>query len=200
MYAAVIARALARKVSRFFDQSTPGVLNMAPSDASVCMACGANAGLSQCVYCVTRLVDKGIKTAICDTCIKDTTAVDSVETILSSGSATTPDVQCRPCLIAEKRIQEAALMSAVAGPSPQEILQTVAATAPWFLVLRRTTDEDKTAALIKVKTKLDFNSTAQELGPGDLGGLEPVRIPRRAPSGGRRPDPPCERDHGRVSV
>ena len=130
--------------------------------ASACMACGAAASRRQCVYCLTRLSDKKIQTAICAACCNDELAVDSVGKLLTASSSDTPEYQCRPCSITEKRAREAALMSSVAGPSPQEILQTVAATAPWFLVLRQASDDDKMAALIKVKRKLDFNATAQE--------------------------------------
>ena len=124
---------------------------MVLADAAACMACGAAASLRQCTYCATRLVDKGVKTAICAACCNDDLAVESVGKLLAAGSGDTQEFQCRPCLIAEKRAREAALMSSVAGPSPQEILQTVAATAPWFLVLRQASDDDKMAALIKVK-------------------------------------------------
>ena len=113
---------------------------MPVSEASSCMSCGATADLSQCSTCGRRLGDKGVKVAICATCIKDSLNVEAVGQL--TNDETGVSFKCRPCIITTKRAQEAELMSAVAGPSPTEVLTTVANTAPWFLIIKRASDED----------------------------------------------------------
>ena len=65
-----------------------------------------------------------------------------------------------------KRLRDEALLAAVGGPSPTDILKTVAQTAPWFLVLRRASPEQQMSALNKLKRRTDFSATANELAEG----------------------------------
>ena len=116
-------------------------------DAASCQACGGNVDLLQCVTCPVRLGDRGTKTAICKQCCATDADLESVGKTLAAGSANQADFQCHPCGLFTKRQVEAKLLAAVGGPSPDDILKTIARTAPWFLVLRQASDEEKLNAL-----------------------------------------------------
>ena len=52
------------------------------------------------------------------------------------------------------------------GPTPLEVMKTVASSAPWFIVLQCATAEEKQTALNKLKRRTDFSATATELADG----------------------------------
>ena len=81
-------------------------------------------------------------------------------------SAEAQEFQCTPCMYFEQRKQEELLLATVGGLNPDEILQTIARAAPWFIVLRQATDAQKLSALGKLKRRLDFTSSAVELANG----------------------------------
>ena len=138
-----------------------------PSTAgAACVACGGDNNLIQCDKCDARLQSKGIKAAICAQCRADETLLDSVGMMLATSSTSPGSFQCRPCSFYEKRLRDEALFAAVRGPSPTDILKTVAQTAPWFLVLRRASPEQQLSGLNKLKRRTDFSATAHELAEG----------------------------------
>ena len=93
------------------------------------------------------------------------------------------------------------MIASVGGPTPDEILKTVARTAPWFLVLRRASDSELLTALNKMKRRADFASAAQELaeGLGAQGAMMPALLLQNLSTGAA--DPLCRKalDHYVVS-
>jgi hypothetical protein len=112
------------------------------------------------------LQSKGFSAAICQVCRADPSQVDAVGKLLDSGSASAADFICRPCLTYEKRKREEAMIASVGGPTPTEILQTIAASAPWYLTVRQASPEAMLTALNKLKRRTDFSATANELADG----------------------------------
>ena len=109
--------------------------------------------------------DKGTIAALCAVCAKDESAVEAVGKLLAS-SSTGVSWECRPCTIHIKRKNDEELVRAVGGPTPLEVLKSVAATAPWFIILQRASAEEKLSALNRLKRRTDFQATATELADG----------------------------------
>ena len=86
---------------------------------------------------------------------------------LTATSSTAPlAFKCSLCAEHENRAQEDKLLSIVGGPSPEQLLYTVAKAHTWFLTLAQASNDDKLAALIKLKRRLDFTTSERELAEG----------------------------------
>ena len=138
-----------------------------PTTASTsCISCGATEDLNQCGVCTQRLGEKGHSLAICKTCQLDSNAVESVGKLLDAGATSQADFVCRPCLLHQKRQRDEALLQAVGGPAPVEILKTIAASNAWYLAIRRASPDEMLTALNKLKRRTDFSATASDLAAG----------------------------------
>ena len=104
--------------------------------------------------------------AICKTCQQDTNVVESVGKLMDSGGSSRADFLCRPCLLHQQRQRDEALLQAVGGPAPVEILKTIAASNARYLAIRRASPDEMLTALNKLKRRTDFSSTANELAAG----------------------------------
>ena len=123
---------------------------MSAVKATTCANCGGDAELIHCGTCSKRMGDKGTIAALCSVCVKYESAVEAVGKLLAS-SSTSVTFECRPCTIYIKRKSDEELVRAVGGPTPMEVLKTVASTASWFIILQRATDEEKLSALNKLE-------------------------------------------------
>ena len=145
---------------------------MPVNDAPCCVACGADANLSQCAQCASRL-QRGQKQAVCKDCGADKRAMESIGQFKAASSTSQLELHCNLCIQFEKRSQEDKLISVVGGPSPAEILSTIAFGMPWFLVLAQASNEEKLSALVKLKRKIDFTTPEREIA-GNLANGDPL--------------------------
>ena len=157
-----------RVFTRALNSIASSTFNMPASQSKTCANCGGEADLLFCSSCSTRMGDKGTIAALCSTCAKDEMAVEAVGKLLSSSSSGSSATawECRPCSIYIKRKNDEELVRAVGGPTPLEVLKSVAATAPWFIILQRASAEEKLTALNRLKRRTDFQATAAELADG----------------------------------
>ena len=146
---------------------------MATAEGVACVACGETDELLQCPTCTSRLSNKGVSAAICPKCLADGSILEAVGKIQSGSSSGSPAFLCMPCVIYNKRREEEQLLAAVGGPSPTDVLKTIAKSAPWYLTIRQASDEEKLNALTKLKRRLDFTSTSRELANG-LANYDPM--------------------------
>ena len=102
---------------------------MSAVKATACSNCRGDVDLIHCRTCSKRMGDKGTIAALCSTCVKDESAVEAVGKLVASAS-TSATFDCRPCTIYIKRKNDEELVRAVGGPTPLEVLKSVAATAP----------------------------------------------------------------------
>ena len=136
------------------------------SNGQACSACGETNDLIQCKKCIERMANKGVSAAICKPCLRDPEKVADVGKRADSGSTTSEDFLCRPCITFEKRQLDEQLLASVGGPSPNEILKSIANARPWYMTIRRASPEQLLTALSKLKRRTTFASTANELAEG----------------------------------
>ena len=123
---------------------------MATAEGIACVACGETDELRQCTTCTLRLANKGVSAAICSKCFADGSVLEAVGKMQNGGSSDTPAFLCMPCVFFNKRREEEQLLAAVGGPSPADVLKTIAKSAPWYLTIRQASDEEKLNALTKL--------------------------------------------------
>ena len=136
---------------------------MSTAESTACIVCGSKQGLTQCNNCAVRLNNTGFSVAVCAVCVADDVMLVAAGKMLKDDIQGSAIFRCNPCWHAEKRQKQEALLKAVGGSTPTDILRSVAATAPWFLVLKQASSDELLTALMKVKRRMDFTSTAQEL-------------------------------------
>ena len=145
---------------------------MSVKDAPCCVGCGVDVDLSQCSQCASRL-QRGLKQAVCKDCGADKRAMESIGQFKAASSTSQLELHCNLCIQHEKRSQEDKLISVVGGPSPAEILSTIALGMPWFLVLAQASNEEKLSALVKLKRKIDSATPEREIA-GNLANGDPL--------------------------
>ena len=138
---------------------------MAVQDASNCQACGATSNLVHCEACKSRL-SQGMAVGVCLQCRQDPRKMEAVGRIQASGSTNAAQLLCNLCIVHERQKQEDLLIQTVGGPTPTDLLRSIAASRSWFLVLSRATPEAKLSALGKLKRQIDFTTTERELANG----------------------------------
>ena len=136
---------------------------MVTAASTSCIVRGVAQTLTQCDGCAGRHNNTGYSIAVCSSCKADDVMLVAAWKFLKDDVQKTSSFRCNPCLHADKHQKQGALLKAVGGSSPTDILRSVAATAPWFLVLKQASNDELLTALMKVKRRMDFTSTAQEL-------------------------------------
>ena len=128
-------------------------------DSGACNGCALAANLNQCGVCSRRLNNSGFKVAACNACKADEDKMSLLGEFLQRAPAGGgPEVEtfvCNFCLKFERQERDSALTTAVAGPSPQQVLRTLATHTPWFLDLQRATPQQKLEGLIQIKRRID---------------------------------------------
>jgi hypothetical protein len=135
---------------------------MAVKPGVSCQACGAEEALSQCMSCKSRL-SRGFQIAVCSDCKTDSRKLEAIGRFKGGSSTEEAQLHCNMCITHERQQEEERLIQAVGGPSPNELLRTIAGKMPWYLVIAKATPEEKLAAHQKLKRRLDFSSTEREL-------------------------------------
>lgn len=110
--------------------------------------------------CLRQTSQKGYKGAICAECMPDERKVEGIGKLMSSTNIQAPTFsRCSPCIVAERQGDEDAFLRSVGGPSPQEVLRSIAASHAWFLRLARASLDDKLAAHYEPKRRQDINTS-----------------------------------------
>ena len=135
---------------------------MAVKQNVACQLCGSDVNLLQCESCKTRLT-RGFQSAVCQDCKNDARRFDAFAKLKPSSSTAPAQIHCNLCVAFERQRDEDQLLQAVGGPSQTDMLKSIAFAQPWFLVLSRATAEEKLVAHRKLKRRLDFTTTEQEL-------------------------------------
>ena len=108
---------------------------MSVKDAVCCPTCGEDdvTKLTQCTTCSARL-SKGFKSAVCKQCVSVERIMKTLGELTATSSTAPLLFKCSLCTEHEKRVQEDKLLAIVGGPSPEQLLSTVA-QAHTYLVL-----------------------------------------------------------------
>ena len=138
---------------------------MAFVNASNSQACGTTTHLLHCSTCSTRL-SQGVGLAVCTTCADNTRKMEALGSIKAASSTSQAEFQCALCAVHQRQLEEDQLVLAVGGPSPTDLLRTIADESKWFLVLSRATADEKLSALGKLKRQMDHTSAEHELAQG----------------------------------
>ena len=112
------------------DKLRGGSVAMVIRDSGACNGCAGNANLRQCSVCVRRLSDNGFKVAACDTCKADEDKMSLLGKFLERGAPPVETFVCNFCLAFERQERDNALSAAVSGPSPQQVMRTLATHTP----------------------------------------------------------------------
>ena len=78
-------------------------------------------------------------------------------------ASATEVLHCNLCLIYERQQAQDLLVKTVGGPTPTQLLQMLADSKAWYLVLAQATPEEKLSAHMRLKRRMDFTTTEQEL-------------------------------------
>ena len=132
-------------------------------DGVCCQVCGSDDALVHCSACAERLRDRGVRISLCSTCLTDERSFEGIAKLLPASSTDGFNFTCNICVASNRRAERDRLLRLVGGPSPEELLNTIADNAPWHLVLKAAAPEELMTASTKVKRKLDYSTTSMEL-------------------------------------
>ena len=132
-------------------------------DGICCQVCGRDESLVQCSACTERLRDRGVRISVCSTCLTDERLFEGIAKLLPASSTDGFNFICNICVASNRHAERDRLLRLVGGPSPEELLDTIAGKAPSHLVLKAAAPEELMTALTKVKRKLDYSTTSKEL-------------------------------------
>ena len=134
---------------------------MATKVAADCASCGNADNLKSCGVCSQRLSNKGTAIGLCTACFQDPTVVGAFGKQLLKDDESV--YECRACTAFLERREQEKQFQKLKGPSPEQILKTVANKFPWTLEITRATPEEHLEALQFLKRKLSGHRTVQAL-------------------------------------
>ena len=135
---------------------------MSLSKAESCRLCGSPGELTQCAWCEKRL-KRGVITAYCKLCLDDPRKMEGAGRLEKAHGTAQDELHCNVCLICERQQAEDQLIRTVGGPTPEQLLKKLAVATPWFVTLAQASPEDKLSAHLRLKRRMDFTTTEQEL-------------------------------------